>query len=193
MFNSISWQEFLTTLAVAAGSYYVITALLLFSGEIKSIFTQKQSNAIDSEELEDQNDSNESIDLMGKVKYETLVNVPHENIVDTEEVKTQPPREAEEPIEAKVLSPEGLLVGSVADLLEEIKIILNELTTGSREEIISIFQSLLSRYPQLVGTNYQEEISLFLSDALATHTTHGFKPNEIKKWWKENESQNDNQ
>ena len=166
----------------------MITVLLLFSGEIKSIFTQKQLKAITSEELEDQNDSNESIDLMGKVKYETLVNVPHENAVDSQEIETQPPREAEESIQAKVLSPEALLVGSVADLLEEIKIVLSELTTGSKEEIASIFQSLLSRYPQLIGTNYQEEINLFLLDALATHSAYGFELNEIKSWWKQNEN-----
>ena len=188
MFNSISWQDFLTTLAIAAGSYYVITALLLFSGEIKSIFAQRQSKAIVAEELEDQNDSNESNDLMGKVKYETLVNVPHEKVVEPEEIETQPPREAEEAIEAKVLSPEALLVGSVADLLEEIKIILNELTTGNKDEIALLFQSLLSRYPQLIGTNYQEEINLFLLDALATHSAYGFELNEIKSWWKQNEN-----
>lgn len=188
MFNSVSWQDFLTTLAIAAGSYYVITALLLFSGEIKSIFTQKQLKAIASEEVEDQSDSNESNDLMGKVKYETLVNVPHEKVVDPKDIETQPPREAEEAIQAKVLSPEALLVGSVADLLEEIKIILSEITTGNKDEITSIFQSLLSRYPQLIATNYQEEINLFLVDTLSTHAAQGFELDEIKTWWKENEN-----
>ncbi len=183
MFNSISWQDFLTTLAAAAGSYYVITALLLFSGEIKSIFTQKQPKAIASEELDDQNDSDESIDLMGKVKYETLANVPHEKIVESEEIEAQPPRKAEEPIQAKVLSPESLLVGSVADLLEEIKIILNELTPSNKEEVASIFRSLLSRYPQLIGTNYQGEINYFLLNALTENASTAFDANEIKAWW----------
>ena len=47
-----------------------------------------------------QNDSNESNDLMGKVKYETGVNAPHENLIVSSELNVQEAMEADEPIKS---------------------------------------------------------------------------------------------
>jgi len=186
MFNSISWQEFLSTIGVIVGGYYTITTLLLFSEEIKSIFKQKEQKSIETDARDDQNDSNEFIDLMGTVKYETSVNVPHEKYVGTDEIRTQPLKEIEEPIDQVTpISPDILITKSVAELLREVKTIVTELSRGSREEIASIYRSLLQNYPHLIGTNYQEEINLFIKDSLSTNTSHSFTPDEIKSWWKE--------
>ena len=38
MFNSISWQEFLSAVALIGGGYYAITALLLYGSEITTIY-----------------------------------------------------------------------------------------------------------------------------------------------------------
>ncbi len=186
MFNSISWQEFLSIIGLIVGGYYAITTLLLYSEEIKSIFKQKELKSIETIASDDQNDSNESIDLMGTIKYETPVNVPHEKVVESDEINTQPLKEIEEPIDqVTAISPDVLITKSVAELLREIKTIVTELSQGSREEIASIYHSLLQRYPQLTGTNYQEEISLFINDSLSTNTTHSFTLDEIKSWWTE--------
>jgi hypothetical protein len=186
MFNSISWQEFLTTIGVTVGSYYAITTLLLYSEEIKSIFNQKQSKSIESDANEDQKDSNESINLMGTVKYETSVNVPHEKSVGSEEITSQPLIEVEDAIDEVVVSTQDVLVAkSVAELLREIKTIVGELSQGNREEITSIYRSLLQNYSHLIGTNYQEEISLFINDCLSTNASHSFTLHEINSWWKE--------
>lgn len=186
MFNSISWEEFLSAIGVIVGGYYAITTLLLYSEEIKSIFSQRQRKVIGNDTSDDQNDSNESIDLMGSVKYETAVNVPHEKVVESEEINAQPLKEIEDAIDEVIVNtPDVLIAKSVAELLREIRAVITELSQGSREEIISIYQSLLQRYPQLTGTNYQEEISQFIYDSLSTNTTHSFTLDEIKSWWTE--------
>jgi hypothetical protein len=184
MFNSISWQEFLSAISVIVVGYYSITTLLLYSEEIKSIFKQKQRKNIETDAGDDQNDSNESIDLMGSVKYETAVNVPHEKVVESEEINAQPLKEIEDVIDEVIVdTPDVLIARSVGELLREIKTVITELSEGSREEIASIYHSLLQRYSQLVGTNYQEEISLFINDSLTTNTSHSFTLDEIKSWW----------
>src|SRR5438045_3708029 len=100
MFNSISWQEFLSAITVIAGGYYIVTALLLYSSEITNIFNQKEPKQITPEINEDQNESNKIIDdLMGGIKFDRETNVPHENIVRSDEINAQPLREAEEPIQ----------------------------------------------------------------------------------------------
>ncbi len=186
MFNSISWQEFLSAISVIVGGYYAITALLLYSEEIKSIFSQRQRKVIETDASDDQNDSNESIDLIGTIKYETSGNVPHEKVVESDEINTQPLKEIEESIDQVTATSSDILVTkSVAALLREIKTIVTELSQGNREEIASIYHALLQNYRHLLGTNYQEELSLFIQDSLSANTAHSFTLYEIKSWWKE--------
>lgn len=166
--------------------YYVITALLLYSEEIKFIFSQSQPKVIEVDVNDIQTHSNESKNLMGSVKYETQVNVPHENVVESNEINAQPPKEIEDAMDGVTINtPDVLIAKSVAELLREIKTVITELSQGSREEITSIYRSLLKRYPQLIGTNYQDEISLFIHDSFSANTSHGFTPDEIKSWWNE--------
>ena len=186
MFNSISWQEFLSAIGIVVAGYYAISTLLLYSEEIKFIFNQRQAKVIETDANDDQNDSNESIDLMGSVKYETSVNVPHEKVVESNEINAQPLKEIEDAIDSVMVNtPDVLIAKSVAELLREIKTVIAELSQGSPEEITSIYRSLLQRYPQLTGTNYQDEISLFIYDSFSTEISHGFTLDEIKSWWNE--------
>lgn len=182
MLNSISWQDFLTTLAISAGSYYGITTLLLFSEEIKSFFMQKQSNAIAAEELEDQSDSNENIDLMGGTKQESKANVSHEIIVEPEEINVTQSAQAEESIEWN-----DSLLGAFKNLQNEIEIIAGGLSPENKDENILLFRSLLSRYPQLIETHFEEKVNLFICDLLHEKCSIQFEPNKIKSWWIETE------
>lgn len=184
MFNSVSWQEFSSAVSVIAGCYYVIASLLLYSQEIINIFTQKDSKQIVAEVRDDQNNSNESIDLMGEIKYESQVNVPHEIIVESEEVITQSLTIAEEPITlVSVTLPEVALVNSLAELTQEIKLLVATLPGTSKEDIVLLFQHFLSRYPQLVQTSYCEAINLVISNSINEGCSIHFDTNEIKSWW----------
>ena len=188
MFESISWQQFLSAVVLIGGGYYVITTLLLYGSEITTIFKQKERKQSASEINDDQNDSNESIDLMGKIKYDTEVNVPHENLITTEEIQVQTTNEDEEVV---VGSPsdqaDALIIVTIADLLEEIKTLADVLKDSSKEEAVLFFKAILSCYPQLIGTNYQEALSLFIYDSCKEHCQFDLTPNEIKSWWTEEE------
>lgn len=182
MFNSISWQEFLTAIGLIVGGYYVITTLLLYGAEITSIFKQKKSNSIDQEVSEDQTDSNESNDLMGKVKYVTGENVPHENVIESSELKVAQAKEAEESI-ISIDPREAMMAGFATILQEEIATLVSEFSSSTEGEIILVFKSLLSVYPQLVKTPYRDSLSLLIHDSLKA--TSAFHPelNEINSWW----------
>lgn len=182
MFNSISWQEFLTAISLIVGGYYAITTLLLYGDEITSIFKQQKSKSIELEVSEDQNDSNESNDLMGKVKYETGVNVPHENLIESNELNIAQAKEADEPI--KAIDPrEEMLAGFATVLQEEITTLVTEFSTSAEGEIILVFKSLLSVYPQLARTPYKDSLNLLICDSLKANSTFHPELNEINSWW----------
>lgn len=182
MFNSISWQEFLTAISLIVGGYYVITTLLLYADEITSIFKQNKSNSIDQEVSEHQNDSNESNDLMGKVKYETGVNVPHENLIESSELNVQEAKEADEPI--KSIDPrEEMMAGFSKVLQEEIATLATEFYASAEGEIILVFKSLLSVYPQLVRTPYKDSLNLLIYDSLKANSAFHPELIEINSWW----------
>ena len=123
---------------------------------------------------------------MGKINSETQVNVPHEILLESEEINVQPSGEAEEPIrQSATNSPETLLIGTIADLLEEIKTVIAGLPPNEKEETVLLFKALLSRYPQLILTRYQEAINFFIYNSLKEKATFDLKPNEIKSWWYE--------
>ena len=182
MFNSISWQEFLTAVSLIVGGYYAITTLLLYGAEITSIFKQEKSKSTEPEVSEDQNDSNESNDLMGSVKYETGVNVPHENLIESSELNVQEAKEADEPI--KSIDPrEAMMAGFATVLQEEIATLVTEFSSSAEGEIILVFKSLLSVYPQLVRTPYKDSLSLLICDSLKANSAFHPELNEINSWW----------
>jgi len=186
MLNTISWQEFLSAITVIAGGYYIVTAWLLYYGEIKNIFKQKQPKLIAAEISGDQNDSNESNDLMGRIKYETEVNVPHESIVASDEINITQRNDSDEPIDSS-----DPLLDSFKELRNEIEIIAEGLTPDSREGLL-LFESLLPRYPQLLQTPYEEEIIHFIRELINEKLSTHLEPNEIKSWWIEAVTSSDN-
>ena len=189
MFNSISWQDFLIVIVAAISSYYIITTLLLYSGEITHIFKQKESKQIDSTTQDDQNGSNETNDLMGKIKYETEVNVPREKSVTSEELQFQSSNKSEEVIvPVQTNQTDTLLIGTIADLLQEIKALAEVVSTSSKEESVSFFKSVLQRFSKLRGTHYEDAVNMFIYNSCKEQCSFDLQPNEIKSWWVAEES-----
>lgn len=182
MFNSISWQEYLSAIALLAGGYYAIATLLLYSNEIRNIFNQKTLKNIDEDVSEKQSDSNESNSLMGGIKYESLTqeNVSREHISATEEISFAPLAEAGEPIDGTL---NNAINRFVSTLLTEIESLLEVIAKDDKKEAATFFQALLHNYPQLVATDFQDEISQHIYDALKTDCEFQIELSEVKSWW----------
>lgn len=186
MLDSISWQEFISTIALLIGGYYVITTLLLYSSEITNIFKQKKLYPTKTNVRENQSDSNESIELMGSVKRAALQyeNVPREEKVETESLRVAAAQEHEEPIqEATSNEEDDAVLKSVTILLEEINTLTEVVSVGTKEECALLFQTLLSNYTHLLNTSYEREITSFIYNSCKEHCEFHVEPNEVKSWW----------
>lgn len=191
MLESISWQEFISTIALLIGGYYVITALLLYSNEITNIFKQKKLNLTNTHVRENQTDSNESIELMGSVKYgrRQSENVPREEKSETESLSVATAQEPEEPItEAETNEAEEAMLKSVSTLLEEINTLTEIVAVGSKAECAELFRTLLSNYAELFHTKHEPEITAFIYNSCREHSEFQIELSEIKTWWPQQEN-----
>lgn len=186
MLDSISWQEFFATVALIAGGYYVITFLLLYSGEITKIFTQKRSNHSTAELKSNQLDSNELNDLMGGVRYQNREeqNVPREDVRSAEELKF-----VSSDMDLEVFHAVDLIdeqhQNEFQKIIEEINSLVEVISEGNKEESILLFKTLLANYPQLIGTAYQERVSDHIFHACIKACQFHFELDEINSWWTE--------
>ncbi len=193
MLESISWQEFLTTVAIILGGYYAITTLLLYSREITNSCKQgKSSTSLDTKA--DQTGSSESNDLMGGARYEKSrqQEVLREETTEVDTLDLAPQQDVEEPVNVIDLQEEAL-TNDLVTIKDEIKSLAEIIPLGTKEEAISLLKTLLSNYPQFIGTSFQPQISQFIYDSCVETNTHQFDPQEINSWWTDPEIDLDNQ
>jgi hypothetical protein len=161
MFNSISWQQFFFTLLTVLGGYYIISFLLLYSNEVihKIKGRHDQPDQPDSVPPKFKGPAN---DLMGAIKKD-LPN-RHEQSIEADEINVVADTKQSPSIEGE----DALLVGSVSDLLQEIKILIKVIKEGdgTHDDAVPMITSLLSNYEQLINTKYQTSISLFIHEQL---------------------------
>lgn len=191
MLESISWQEFISTIALLIGGYYIITVLLLYSSEITNIFKQKKLNLTNTNVIENQTASNESIELMGAVRYahSQTENVPREEKVEAESLSVVAAQEPEEPItEAVTSEKDETVLKSVSTLLEEINTLTEVVAVGSKAECAELFRTLLSNYPDLFHTTHEPEITAFIYNSCKEHCEFQIELKEVKTWWPQQES-----
>jgi hypothetical protein len=175
MFNSISWQQFFYILLTVLGAYYIISFLLLYSKEVIQKFKGK-SGQPDSGTPEFKGLTN---DLMGKIKK----NQPnqHEQSIEADEINVALVSKQSQAIEGD----DALLVGSVSDLLQEIKIVIKvtEESNGILDDVVPMISSLLSNYEQLINTKYQASISLFIHEQLQSEFASQTDLKAIESLW----------
>jgi FtsZ-interacting cell division protein ZipA len=188
MLESISWQEFISTIVLLIGGYYLITILLLYSTEINNFFKQKKLTPSGTETKSDQNDSNESDNLMGSVRYENRAaqTVSREETANAEDIDVVLSHEDEEAISAVDVGQEQM-ENDLASIQLEIHSLIEVLSERSKEESISLFKTLLSNYPRFIGTSHQQQLSQMIYDACKEAGPDHFELSEIDSWWTEPE------
>lgn len=180
MFESISWQEYLSAMSLIIGGYYVIITLLFFSSEITSIFKQGKLDFSVQRTNAHQIDSS---DLVGRVRYESEEQHTHrEEKLEVEQLTFVSNREGEEAIDV-LDTADDHKNAAFDNIKEEILALSQVVQEVGKEESISLFQSLLSRYPQFYGSDSQEEVNLIIYNSLLKNERFQIDTTEIISWW----------
>lgn len=196
MFNAITWEAFLTTVILLAGGYYFITTLLLYHTEITSWVKSRtgQSPAIPtqpSEPIAERSNDN----ILGNVNVDDQLHTQRTSTVDADDLKFGVSDDHESEIVAPVSKPlpqaDHLIIGSVADLLQEVKTLIQLITEykSDKVESASLFRTLLLRYPHVKSTDYKDAISLYICQAATAQLPFTLSLEETMAWWESEEDQ----
>lgn len=157
MLQSISWYQFFCILGAAGGLYYVGAFAYFYLEEVKALFKGE-------------------FVISGFNGFRTPASESIQRV--KEEVESLPVKSREN---------DDVLIGRVSDLVDEIKSFTAQTENLPREKAESIFSPLLKRYHTLVGTHYQETISLFIADTLSDKGGYEIDRKEVHRWWPSSE------
>lgn len=193
MLESISWQEFISTITLLIGGYYAVTVLLLYSTEITNFFKQKKLTPSGTKTRSGQNDSSQSDNLMGRVRHENHVaqTVPREETANAEDIDVVLSQEDEEAISAVDVRQEQL-ENDLASIQLEIHSLIEVISERSKEENISLFKTLFSNYPGFIGTVHQHELLQMIYNSCKEAGHDHFELSEINSWWTDSEDTSKN-
>jgi len=190
MFNTISWTDFLFTIATLCGGYYLICGTFLYHREIvewlKGANPIQQRTADVPGPVEDNAD-----DLLGKIR-KTSATHDDEYLDEADEIqfgKSKAQSEDAEDSSPDVPDPDGeLIIGKVSDLLEEAKTLISLFADekASREDIGAMFRALLEKYTALTFSRYAEAINIFLYDLCRDACAFELHLGDVKSWWPSN-------
>lgn len=175
MLYSISWSHFFIAAGIITAVYYAITFILLFSDEVKSLM-KGASKPVESTGLE-----SGSTNLLGHAHPEPTRAIKEE-FISSETLDVVRSDQPEDP-EFSSKSSDELLTGSVADLLDEIKLKLPGIAEWNKDEVFALIRELIMKYPMLKATVYQESINHFIANKCSDHFEWTVEPEEIGKLW----------
>jgi hypothetical protein len=171
MLKSISWQEFLTVMSILAVIYYSVLGFIYYRAEIKNLFSGRRNlKTPDSPKQSPKGNS-----LVGQIREE-------EQIDDDDDDDTL---SADQLNVAENQSPQDALLGTVADLLKDLKEIIDVITANksSKDESLILIKAAFARYSQLQNTTYQQSINLFLYENAIDQFSFELPLDEIQKLW----------
>ncbi len=166
MFQSISWPEFFSAILILGLLYYGIAGFVLYRAELGSFF----KNGFVTRKQTDTPEEQSGYSLMGATA-------------------SRPKQEDIEDYEDFVAGQDSNIVGTVADLGEEIKTLSGRIAQASAQQIGEAYKQLLGKYGRLHSTSYRPTINLLISETIREHSSHAIDAKTVDTWWtKSNQS-----
>lgn len=174
MFKSISWQEYIGVMAVAAGCYYAGIIILFYT---KDIAARLKGGSIPSTPSSPGKPSPGDHNLMGPVQNPIVPPRPiKQTSIGAAEVEVA---ENVNPITDEIdLTPADELIHEVCNLFQ----IMKE-GDPSQEAYLKNIKTLLSQYPQLLGTDDHTRVTRTIVQELQTKHDVVLSTEVVEQLW----------
>ncbi|HEY3385450.1 MAG TPA: hypothetical protein VGK46_03005, partial [Saprospiraceae bacterium] len=178
---SVSWNLFTITAVSILAAYYAIVLLIFYRAEIKQWIRSRVAVRSTDAKLPD---IGHGPSIMGRTRADNTVEVMQ---AEAQELLIAPHEPGEE-IRQNIIDKNEILIGSVADLLQEVNILIERIAedrTG-RSESKELFNALFLRYPHLQNSAYPQAISMYICEAAREKIQWEIKPHDVLSWWNNN-------
>lgn len=180
MFNLISWDTFLTSVAWVVGAYYCISSILLYHGEIRQWIKGRGSD-LDTGLTPAGTDS-----VMGGVGEEAPI-VLRSSTVLASDVTATSDMEPEDAVSevTEVTRTAAFSWQEIDKLLEEVRVVIHSVSENKcvREECASLMATLLGRYVHLKTTSYRESVAFYVLQLTRESLPYQLSLPEVLSWW----------
>jgi len=179
MLNSITWEFFFTAVVVIVTVYYTVAACLFYHQEFfQWLKANRQKPAVTPVE------NTHTASLMGEAQRDARE--VRTSVTSAEEISITTNEEDAETITPEITSPpnEVLIIGTLADLLQDIKTIAAVTADSKADQLATaeLFQALLPRYTAISTSPYREAINVVIADT-ARGLSFEWPLTEINAWW----------
>ena len=178
---SVTWNLFATAVLSILAVYYAVVLLIFYRSEIAQWIRSRTTTRPSDAKLPD---IGRGPSIMGRARVDQAV-VPtqaeaHELVIAPDEPETE--------VKQNITNNEEMLIGSVADLLQEAKILMESIAedrTG-KSESKELFNALFLRYPHLQNTTYSQAICLYICEVARDKIQWDISHQEVFTWWNNN-------
>lgn len=197
MLNSIAWEQYFIFIAFALFLYYLGILFLYYRKDlISKLSSGRSTSSVYATDPNSNSFSPKASSFMGSIKQEERedkIQSKHKEIGEAEKLEVGAiTTDSESPVdeEPPLPSPEILLLGSIADLLKEIKSLIPLLSEndGCNADFKTLLSALFAKNPQLKSTTYQDAISLFIYNEYVSNLPFELGLQEIKNCWNESKT-----
>ncbi|MHB1178812.1 MAG: hypothetical protein ACYCZO_10835 [Daejeonella sp.] len=165
MLHQFTWQQFLIAALILTLVWYIAIILLYYRTKILDLFSKKSKHKQPEKlkrEWEEELEEDDNDDLIGRQAVPEGVSEVEMHMFGFA------------PIIKKETNPEhdkDTQLGLVPDVLEELKGIFRilEKENGSKEDFISLFKLVSSKYPKVKGTSNQQALNEHIRENLPFH------------------------
>lgn len=174
MFKSISWQEYIVVMSVAAGCYYAVIIILFYT---KDIAARLKGGSVSSRPSSPGKSSPSDHNLMGPIQNPIAPPRPvKQTSIAAAEVEVA---ETVNPItDESDLTPADELIHEIRNLFQ----IMKE-GDPSQEAYLKNIKTLLSQYPQLLGTDDHTRVTQTIIEVLKTKHNVVLSTEVVEQLW----------
>lgn len=175
MLESISWKEFFSGVTMLIGLYYTLAGLVLYREELKLLFTE---GLVKRTRVENDSIDVDTVSLIGAIAKPAREEDPDD------ELRFAPGKyKSEDEGEGFTASVDATLVGTVADLGEDTRILCRDIGQATRGQVSDSFCTLLKKYARLNSTSYRATINMLISETIREKSAHAIDAKEVDTWW----------
>lgn len=184
MFSNISWQLFFTAIFIVVVLYYLFIGIVYYPKEILTLLLGRKNRLQPAALTTDERQDRSFTSIIGQSRdsrsddeqYFNKFQSGNNSLITEEENEIQP---------QAVPAADITLIEAVSNLMEGIKTLFRVIkdANGNKNDIITLFPSLLDQYIQIANSKYRYSINAYIYEICTEEYKYEITMQEVNDLW----------